>query len=106
MSCCRCVRYAAVLLAVVTISSFTGPTWAEDAAGGNAAAAPGAEAPKKPAAKDPTASAFARPNGVKLNAKQQAAYDQVKADKQPEVQQAIDDLQNTKSGSTAKAAKK
>jgi hypothetical protein len=105
MKACHWVRYAAAVAALWTLGNLPCPAWAEEAANGNAAA-PEADAAKKPAGKDPTAGAFALPGGVKLNPKQQAAYDQLKADKQPELQQAIDDLQNSKSGATAKAAKK
>jgi hypothetical protein len=97
------------------LSNLAGSARAEDEAGKDAAASPGApvknaeknaEGSKKHPAKDPTASAFALPNGVTLNAKQQAAFDALKSDKQPELQQAIDDLQNAKSGATGPAAKK
>ena len=60
----------------------------------------------KPPSKDPVATAFALPKGTTLNAKQQAVYDQLKADKEDELRQAIDDLQKSTSGATAAAAKK
>ena len=101
------VRYAAALVVAGGLSIPLSRANAEDQVGGNAAS-PGAAAgaAKKPASKDPATSAFALPKGVTLNAKQQAAYDQLKADKEPELRQAIDELQNDKSGATAQAAKK
>jgi hypothetical protein len=103
MKTCNWVRFVAAVAAILTICSLGDSVRAEEAVGN--AASPGADAAKKPASKDPTASAFALPNGVTLNAKQQAAFDQLKADKQPELQQAIDDLQSSKTAS-GKAAKK
>ncbi len=107
MKTCNWVRYAAALAVIWAISISNSTVMGEDAAA-DKAASPGTDAAtaKKPAGKDPTTSAFALPGGVKLNTKQQAAYDQLKADKQPELKQAIDDLQNSKSGATAQAAKK
>jgi hypothetical protein len=110
MNACHWLRSAAAIAAVLTLGNLSGSAWADDDAAVKPAS-PGATAPhgdaaKKHPAKDPTASAFALPNGVTLNAKQQAAFDQLKSDKQPELQQAIDDLQNAKSGETGPAAKK
>jgi len=67
-------------------------------------------APKKPAAKgakDAVAAAFKLPSGVTLNARQQTAYDALKAAKEPELRQAIEDIQNAKgNASSAPALKK
>jgi hypothetical protein len=71
---------------------------------------PNEKAPaKKPVASpahDPVASAFVLPRGVTLNQDQQAAYDQLKADKEPVLRQAIEDLQSAKGNGVTQAAKK
>ena len=57
--------------------------------------------------KDPVAAAFALPTGVVLTPKQQIRYDALKAAKEDELRDAIDDLQHSKTGaSTTQAAKK
>jgi flagellar basal body-associated protein FliL len=99
----RCAAAAAILS---ILGSLPGRAEAKDPDANNAASSGADAAAKKPASKDPIASAFLLPKGVKLNAKQQAAYDQLKADKEPLLQQAIDDLQSSQGGSTAVAAKK
>lgn len=56
---------------------------------------------------DPAASAFKLPSGVTLNAKQRAAYDDLKAAKEQELRDAIEDAKNAHSGAaTAQAVKK
>jgi hypothetical protein len=95
----NCLRSVAALAVALVILGSSNRVRAEDAVGD-------ANTAKKPAGKDPTASAFALPKGVTLNAKQQAAYDQLKASKEPELKQAIDDLHNSKSSATGQAAKK
>ena len=53
------------------------------------------------------AKAFVLPRGVTLNAGQQAAYDQLKADKEQELRDAIDDVQDSHgAAATAQATKK
>lgn len=111
-NCTRCLLAVALVWAMGNLPS---PATADDdnnkqAAGG---AAPAKETGKdtakdaaKPPSKNAIATAFALPKGTTLNPKQQAAYDQLKTDKEDELRQAIDDLQNSKSGVTAAAAKK
>jgi hypothetical protein len=107
----NCLRYITAVALVWAMGNLPRPATANDAEDSKPAAAGADAAPShtgtgKPPAKDPTASAFALPKGTTLNAKQQAAFDQLKADKEPELRQAIDDLQNSKTGATAAAAKK
>ncbi len=111
MKASNCVRYMVAVALVWAMGNLSRPATAKDADDSKPAAAGGDAAPShtgtgKPPGKDPTASAFALPKGTTLNAKQQAAFDQFKADKEPELRQAIDDLQNSKTGATAAAAKK
>ncbi len=113
MNVSSCVRYLLVVALVWAMGNLPRPATAKDdnnqpAAAGDAPAKEPAKVPAKakPPSKDPVATAFALPKGTTLNAKQQAAYDQLKADKEDELRQAIDDLQKSTSGATAAAAKK
>jgi hypothetical protein len=104
MSVFRSVRFSFVVAALTAANSLL--ALAADPNADNAS--PGAAKKKDaaPPARDPTASAFTLPRGVTLTPAQQAAYDQLKEEKAPELQQAIDDLQSSNGNTTAQAMKK
>lgn len=118
MRVCRLTRFAVVVVAaVLALGYVAGRGMAKDEDPGNAAGGDAADAnkddfgasKKAPAkgAKDPVATAFALPKGVTLNAQQQAAYDQLKGDKEAELREALDAVQNSDSNTpSAQALKK